>query len=84
MKKERIINDDELEEVSGGYIFHRYESGNGYIVEGADPYEVIDDKGNVVERFSTYAKAVRYAIDHGYSDETIDWSQLKEIRDKNK
>ena len=56
----------------------------GYIVEGADPYEVIDDNtGNVVAKFSVESKAVRYALDHGYRYDRISWSELKALRDKN-
>lgn len=57
----------------------------GYIVEGADPYEVIDDNtGNVVAKFSVESKAVRYALDHGYSPDRIRWNELKALRERNK
>lgn len=75
------INDQELENASGGLIF------NATNISGADPrnpWEVIDNKnGNVIARFATRDQAVAKASSYGsnpYNAMEIDWNALQNLR----
>ena len=76
------LNEEELKDVNGGAIF-KYGVSDGW--EVATAYEVIDDNtGEVMETFyDDYAGASDYAFRHGMSDQILDWSQLKALREKN-
>ena len=69
------LNDDELEKVSGGYVF----------TEGEDddlPFEVINDaRGNVLGRYSSLEEAKRAAREEfRMSEDTISWIELMKLR----
>lgn len=75
---------DDLDEVSGGYIFRH---GN--------KYEVIDEKGNVVETVGLHSQSpTGYAIGareagakaraRGLSDDLLSWSEFYDLRMKNR
>lgn len=73
------LNFEDLDAVSGGYIFETM-----YKAE-VNGYEVIDDKtGDVVERFRDceHWEARKYAREHGYSDKLISWDELRLLRVK--
>ena len=67
------INDDALEEVSGGYIF----------LNDDVKYEIIDDKGDVVDTAYSWDDAVKKAERRGLNTKFIVWDELKAIREKN-
>ena len=70
------LNDEDLKNVSGGYIFEN-EMGD---------IEVIDSEGNVVKRFGyhEYAAAYTWAVEHGLPGEMITWEELDRIRKEHK
>ena len=82
MDKNKAINDNELNEVSGGLIF------DARPVAGADPnnpWEVIDNKtGRVLDRCPTKEAAVytaqsKYGF-NPYNTMDIDWNSLQALR----
>lgn len=72
-----LISEDELDRITGGAIFF----SNPY-------YEVVDDKGNVVDKFDYLAKgkerAIARARELGFSDEELTWGALNRLRNQNK
>ena len=73
MADKRIIKDDDLEKISGGYIFKTYD----------DWYEIIDDIGNVVERFGSLKACQKKCNELGINPETISWASLYALREEN-
>lgn len=77
MKKDNKLNEEQLENISGGYIF----CSQG--ISGADPdysWEVLDEHGNVKGKFESYKKAQEQAGLMGYSDTVIDWNYVCDLR----
>ena len=81
MTENNRINDSELENVSGGFIF------NATNIAGSDPnrpWEVIDNKnGNVLNRFSTRGEAEACAKSYGsltYNAMEINWDDVCSLR----
>lgn len=82
--KDQKLNDQELRETSGGYIFYNTDfRPNG----GANtPWEVIDKKGNVVcktydkETAEKIDKAFRYSNIMGKTRE-LTWQELNKLRE---
>ena len=75
------LNIDNINNVSGGYIFRRTYR------ENTTGFEVIDDKtGNVVEYFARYDlwSAEACARKNGLSTEFISWDDLEKLRIKSK
>ncbi len=72
------LNDNELENVSGGLVFYAEN------ISGADKdnlYEVLDEKGDVKARASTYKDAARMAKEMGLYDEfTDDFNRVCKMR----
>ena len=75
------INDSELNNVAGGFIF------NACNISGSDPnrpWEVIDNKnGNVLQRFGTRAEAEACAKSYGsntYNAMEINWDDVCSLR----
>ena len=68
------LNDGQVEGVAGGYLFY---------VEGEleTPWEVIDNRGNVVRRCKDRGEAYLFAKENGYGVEELYWSQLKKLRE---
>lgn len=68
MANENVLNDKDLEQVSGGVIVPI-----AYFDDGINPgqekprtkYVVMDQNGNVVKEFLSLQEATRYAIDNG-------------------
>ena len=84
MKKNRI-NIEDLNKVNGGYIFTLWKGKNGNkdYIEG---WEVINDKTGDVEarfygKFEKLPDAEKYAREHGFSIDFIDWPDLNAIRE---
>ena len=78
----RKLSDDELDNIGGGMLF--YSVG----IVGADPdkpWEVIDNNGNVIDRFKNKDDAIKKAREHS-SDPLntleINWTQLCYLRKK--
>ena len=57
------LDDAQVEGIAGGYLFNAMD-GTGRVKK---PYEVIDDEGDVVARFSSRDAAISYAEANGYS-----------------
>ena len=85
MKKFEIVDEEELENASGGIIF------NASRIDGADknlPFEILNDKnGNVIARASSYDEARRKLEDKGSplyglasSEYTEDWNRVCDLR----
>jgi hypothetical protein len=72
------LDDGQVEEVVGGYIFDSTEL-TGW-PPGPQPWEVLDDKGDVVARFHHPGEAADFAAANGYSTEHLDWSQVQKLR----
>lgn len=82
-KKDRLLTDEELRNLSGGVVF------NATNIIGADPdnpWELIDNyNGNVIARFKSKDDAIQYSHDHyGYGNAMdtmeINWDQLCDLR----
>ncbi len=78
--KNRKINDEELNNVSGGLIF------NAQNILGADPnrhFEVLDWRGDVCYRGVDYADAYNFAVNNGFNPEyTEDWNRIVDLRNR--
>ena len=77
MDNKARINDDALDEVSGGAIF----CSKG--IMGADPnnpWEVLDDKGNVVGRFNNRNDAINCARDKNLGTWEANWDMVQSMR----
>ncbi len=72
------LNDNELENVSGGLVFYAEN------ISGADKdnlYEVLDEHGDVKARANNYKDAARMAREMGFSDEfTDDFNRVCKMR----
>ena len=73
MADKKVLTEEELLDISGGYIFFdRY---------GGGKYQGIDDTtGNVVLENPYRNCAEYYAERYGYSTENIDWDKLDKLR----
>lgn len=66
------LSSEQLEGVSGGYIFYNNEN---------DTYEVLDDyDGHVMEVFEDYEDAVEEADREGMYTDLADWDTVKDLR----
>lgn len=68
------LNDDTLENITGGYIF----------LNDNTQYEIIDDRGNVVKTARNWEQAVEMANILNCSTKVILSDELEAIRNKNK
>ena len=72
------LDDGQVEEVAGGYIFDSCELNDWYPTPQA--WEVLDAKGDVVARFNHPSEAKEFAEANGYSAEKLSWSQVQKLR----
>ena len=72
------LGDEEVDGVAGGYIFC---SDDINVFPAVKPWEVIDNKGDVVVRFENYNDAVDYAKQNGYSTNWLRWHELQKLRE---
>ena len=75
------LNDDDLDNVSGGIIFDAYD-----IVGGEEDFDhvwqVLDDKtGRVLQRCSTRDDARRWARANNQNRMEVTWDQVCQLRD---
>ena len=73
----RMLNDEELESVDGGYLF------NQSSITGAedDVWEVIDDKtGNVIYTSKNLSVCLAYCRGLQQSEKEINYSQVLQLR----
>lgn len=76
--KNKKINDDEMDKVSGGLIFNAQNISGS---ERDNPYEVLDRKGNVCFRTNNYYAAYDFAVRNGFDPEyTEDWDRVLRLR----
>ena len=73
--------DEQLEDISGGGIFYAKDITCS---DPNNPWEVIDDYGNVIGRYPTYNKAVYYAGYNRVSMDEYSWKELNDLREKYK
>lgn len=80
----KIINDKELENVSGGYVFNKANYPNstpGYIDRQNPYWEVIDDEtGKVLYTFRTKEEAQKAARELGLDDMEIEIGHINWLR----
>ena len=72
------LNDSEIAEISGGYLFDTKDMGTDY--DGYRRYEVLDDNGDVVQGFRDWADACDFATENGYSGRWLSWGQVQKLR----
>lgn len=75
----RKLDDNQVEEIAGGYIFDSGEL-NGWSFPTVNAWEVLDAKGDVVARFNHPSEAWEFAEANGYSTERLDWNQVQKLR----
>ena len=75
------LDDKRVDGIAGGYLFNAY-----HLVTGPwkldNPYEVIDDDGEVVARFHWSNDATAFAKANGYSTTWLDPEELEQLRAK--
>ena len=78
-KAMNVLSDEQLEGVSGGYIF----DASVLTPNGSDlyPWEILDWNGNVVDRCASYVWAENLALERGYSCEELTWEQVQRLRE---
>lgn len=79
----RKLNDDNMDQVSGGYIFN----SSGLYTDDHEntktPWEVLDNNGNVMVvngrelRFTNQQDAAQAARENNVSDAEVDWDWVK-------
>ena len=80
MKK---LGDEELEQVSGGYIFNSYDLVTEDGKNKTAPWEVLGEDGNILVvnnkelRFKTKGEAEQAARDNNVSDAEVTWEWVK-------
>ena len=79
------LGDEEVDGVAGGYIFC---SDDINVFPAVKPWEVIDNKGNVVKTFwgtkiDDHRHAKDYASELGFSADDITWYELDDLRRRN-
>ncbi len=77
MNEKNRINEEELESVSGGAIF--YAEG----ISGSDPankWEVVNDKGEVLDRTDSKEKAIWLAGKNNVNFDEVTWEDLRKMR----
>ncbi len=74
----RKLSEDDLDQVSGGQIF---DASNIIGHEDGRPWEVLNDKGEVVGRASNRDEAIWIAGQRGVSrDEVKTWDEVRKMR----
>ena len=58
------LDDGQVEDVAGGYLFNANDLETSGIWRLDKPYQVIDDKGDVVTRFNSHVDAKNFAKDN--------------------
>ena len=77
MTEKNRINDEELNNVSGGCIFYAKDISNN------DPerlWEVLNEKGEVLDRADTREKAIWLAGKHGVNFDEVNWNDVIKMR----
>ena len=71
------LTNEQLEGVSGGYIFDAevLTSGNA-----SDPWEILDNNGDVVDSWDTKEMAEWVAKTNGLSTVELTWEQVQKLR----
>ncbi|MBR3250668.1 MAG: hypothetical protein IKF80_03080 [Erysipelotrichaceae bacterium] len=72
MADKKIINEEELLDIVGGYIFENKVAGR---------WQVINDKTGAVEYESSFLSCVEWTADYlGFSTEHIKWDKVEELK----
>ena len=72
------LDDAQTEKVAGGYLFNA-----SVLAEDHDPepWQILDDQGDVVARWANREWAVIMAGLDGYSAEELTWEQVQRLRE---
>ena len=76
----KSLDDEQIEGAAGGYLFDTYELEGGYSCL-RKPFEVVDDKGEVIGRFWSSDDAKQFAKEKGLSTDWITLEQLQKLRE---
>ena len=71
MENKEVLQDEELKNVSGGFI---YEDTKGTI-------QIIGEDGNVLKLFHNYDEALAFCEENGISTKRINWEEVVRLRD---
>ncbi|MCR5734323.1 MAG: hypothetical protein K6G22_06960 [Lachnospiraceae bacterium] len=74
------INDDALNEVSGGVNFYLFNAWNISGSTQGQPFEVLDVNGNKIASFATPDQAKAYLGNNRYMDLGDNWNQVLQLR----
>ena len=72
------LSKEDLDKVAGGYIFNASEF---YEVTEPFPWEILDSKGNVIDRWDTKHAAEWMAEWYGESTVELTWEQVQRLRE---
>ena len=72
MENKKILQDETMASVSGGFIF----------ADSKGQFCIVDDVGNILELFQNMADAQAYCEQNGISNQQISWEQVVKLRDE--
>ncbi len=72
MENKKILQDETMASVSGGFIF----------ADSKGQFCIVDDVGNILELFQNMADAQAYCEQNGISTQQISWEQVVKLRDE--
>ena len=72
MENKKVLQDETMANVSGGYIFE----------DSKGQFCIIDEVGDVLELFQSADEALAYCEANGISTQRINWDQVVKLRDE--
>ena len=72
MENIKILEDETMASVSGGFIF----------ADSKGQFCIVDDVGNILELFQNMADAQAYCEQNGISTQQISWEQVVKLREE--
>ena len=72
MENKKILQDEIMASVSGGFIF----------ADSKGHFCIVDDVGNILELFQNMADAQAYCEQNGISTQQISWEQVVKLREE--
>ncbi len=72
MENKKILQDEIMASVSGGFIF----------ADSKGQFCIVDDVGNILELFQNMADAQAYCEQNGISTQQISWEQVVKLREE--
>ena len=71
MENKKMLQDETMANVSGGFIF----------ADSKGQLCIIDETGNVLELFQSMDEALAYCEQNGISNQPISWEQIVKLRE---